>query len=143
MTGPSSHPAAPLPVDIKVRTQSRVLEIAFDDGKAFSLPFEFLRVCSPSAEVRGHGPGQETLQTGKRHVGITAVEPVGNYGLKPIFDDGHDSGIYSWEYLYRLGKEQVLMWEDYLRRLEAAGFTRESGRDAPMMVSGPTGCSSH
>ena len=122
----------PQPTELTVRKQSRVLEIAFDDGTAFSLPFEFLRVYSPSAEVRGHGPGQETLQTGMREVGIVAVEPVGNYAIKPVFSDGHDSGIYSWEYLHHLGTDQQALWEDYLRRLEAAGFTRESGRDVPM-----------
>lgn len=143
MTDSSQATAQPLPTDLVVHTQSRVLEIAFDDGKRFSLPFEFLRVCSPSAEVRGHAPGQETLQTGKRNVGITAVEPVGNYGIKPVFSDGHDSGIYSWEYLHRLGRNQPLMWEDYLRRLEAAGFTRESGRDAPMAENSAGGCSVH
>lgn len=143
MTDSSQTADHPLPTDLVVHTQSRVLEVAFDDGTRFSLPFEFLRVCSPSAEVRGHAPGQETLQTGKRLVGIVAVEPVGNYGIKPVFSDGHDSGIYSWEYLHRLGRNQPLMWEDYLRRLEAAGFTRESGRDAPMPEAAAGGCSVH
>lgn len=134
----------PQPTGLTVRKQSRVLEIEFDDGATFSLPFEFLRVYSPSAEVRGHGPGQETLQTGMRHIDINAVEPVGNYAIKPVFSDGHDSGIYSWEYLHQLGTGQVAMWEDYLRRLEAAGFTRESGRDAPMSkASAGGGCGHH
>lgn len=144
MTGSKQTPAAPQPTGLTVRKQSRVLEIEFDDGAAFSLPFELLRVWSPSAEVRGHGPGQETLQTGQRNVEITAVEPVGNYAIKPVFSDGHDTGIFSWEYLHHLGTDQDALWEDYLRRLEAAGFTRDSGRDAPMSknVSGGS-CSSH
>ncbi|CAL62971.1 Conserved hypothetical protein [Herminiimonas arsenicoxydans] len=145
MIGSKQTPAAPQPTGLTVRKQSRVLEIEFDDGAAFSLPFELLRVWSPSAEVRGHGPGQETLQTGQRNVEITAVEPVGNYAIKPVFSDGHDTGIFSWEYLHHLGTNQDALWEDYLRRLEAAGFTRESGRDAPMnkaVVSG-SGCGSH
>lgn len=145
MTGSKQTPSTPQPTGLTVRKQSRVLEIEFDDGKSFSLPFELLRVWSPSAEVRGHGPGQETLQTGQRNVEITAVEPVGNYAIKPVFSDGHDTGIFSWEYLHHLGSEKDTLWEDYLRRLEAAGFTRESGRDAPMnkaVVSG-SGCGSH
>lgn len=135
----------PQPSGLTVRKQSRVVEIEFDDGSAFSLPFELLRVYSPSAEVRGHGPGQETLQTGQRHVDIVTVEPVGNYAIKPTFSDGHDSGIFSWEYLHHLGTNQPALWEDYLRRLEAAGFTRESGRDAPMdkAAASSTGCDSH
>ena len=112
-----------------VHKQSRVLEIVFDDGAVFSLPFEFLRVYSPSAEVRGHGTGQEVLQTGKRNVLLTALEPVGNYAVQPHFSDGHNTGIYSWDYLYSLGKNRDSLWEDYLKRLEAAGFTRESGRE--------------
>ncbi len=145
MTGSKQTPLAPQPTGLTVRKQSRVLEVEFDDGAAFSLPFELLRVWSPSAEVRGHGPGQETLQTGQRNVEITAVEPVGNYAIKPVFSDGHDTGIFSWEYLHHLGTNQDALWEDYLRRLEAAGFTRESGRDAAMskaVVSG-SGCGSH
>ena len=90
---------------------------------------------SPSAEVRGHGAGQETLQTGKREVGLTALEPVGSYGVRPIFSDGHDSGIFTWDYLYHLASNRDALWEDYLRRLEAAGFTRETGRDAAMGAS--------
>ncbi len=145
MTGSKHTPPTPQPTGLTVRKQSRVLEVEFDDGKSFSLPFELLRVWSPSAEVRGHGPGQETLQTGQRNVEITAVEPVGNYAIKPVFSDGHDTGIFSWEYLHHLGSDKDALWEDYLRRLEAAGFTRESGRDAPMnkaVVSG-SGCGSH
>lgn len=123
------------PTDIKLRTQSRLLEVSFDDGKQFSFSFEFLRVYSPSAEVKGHGPGQETLQTGKREVLITALEPVGHYAIQPHFSDGHNSGIYSWDYLYRIGIEQEKLWREYGDKLEAAGFTRESGRDAPMQVA--------
>jgi DUF971 family protein len=120
------------PTDITVRTQSRVLDVVFEDGAAFSLPFELLRVYSPSAEVRGHGAGQETLQTGKRDVLLTALAPVGNYAVQPNFSDGHNTGIYSWDYLYWLGKNQARLWEEYGQKLEAAGFTRESGRDASM-----------
>lgn len=130
----------PNPTELTVRKQSRVLEVAFDDGTAFSLPFEFLRVYSPSAEVRGHGAGQEVLQTGKRDVLITALEPVGNYAVQPHFSDGHNTGIYSWEYLHWLGVNQDRLWNEYLQRLEAAGFTRETGRDAPMTVR-HSGCS--
>jgi DUF971 family protein len=130
----------PTPTEIKLRKQSRVLEVGFDDGRLFSFPFEFLRVYSPSAEVKGHGPGQETLQTGKRDVQITALEPVGHYAIQPVFSDGHNSGIYSWDYLYRLGLEQDKLWRDYGDRLEAAGFTRESGRDVAMQAA-KGGCS--
>ena len=137
-TNTSAH--APVPTDIKVRTQSRVLEIAFDDGASYSLPFEFLRVYSPSAEVKGHGPGQETLQTGKRDISLNALEPVGNYAVQPHFSDGHNSGIFSWTYLYWLGSNQARLWEEYGQRLEAAGYTRESGRDAPMQVAKGGGC---
>jgi DUF971 family protein len=141
MTGSKQTPPSPNPTAITVRQQSRVLEIAFDDGAEFSLPFELLRVYSPSAEVRGHGPGQETLQSGKRNVELTALEPVGNYAVQPHFSDGHNTGMYSWDYLYWLGANQPDLWEDYLQRLEAAGFTRESGRDASMTAdAGGHGC---
>lgn len=145
MTGSKQSAVLPQPTGLTVRKQSRVLEVEFDDGNNFSLPFELLRVCSPSAEVRGHGPGQETLQTGKRNVEITGVEPIGNYAIKPAFSDSHDSGIFTWEYLYHLGSNQPALWEDYLRRLEAAGFTRESGRDTAMSKEAAKGgaCSSH
>ncbi len=113
------------PTEITLHQQSRVLEIAFNDGARFKLPFEFLRVYSPSAEVRGHGPGQETLQVGKRNVLLTEVEPAGSYAIKLVFDDGHDSGLYTWEYLYELGKYQDGMWQDYLNKLEAAGASRD------------------
>jgi DUF971 family protein len=131
---------APAPTALTVHKQSRLLEIAFDTGETFSLPFEFLRVYSPSAEVRGHGAGQEVLQTGKRNALITALEPVGNYAVQPHFDDGHNSGIYAWDYLYWLGANQAQLWEDYLKRLEAAGHTRESGRDAAMHAAAGHAC---
>ncbi|MFP5460339.1 MAG: gamma-butyrobetaine hydroxylase-like domain-containing protein [Gammaproteobacteria bacterium] len=115
----------PHPTSIVVHRQSRVLEIEFDQGSAFRLPFELLRVYSPSAEVRGHGPGQEVLQTGKRSVDIVALEPVGNYAVQPRFSDGHATGLYSWDYLYWLGANQETLWNDYLKRLEAAGASRE------------------
>ena len=115
----------PVPTEIKLHQTSRVLEIAYSDGRAFKLPYELLRVYSPSAEVRGHGPGQETLQVGKRDVTIAAVEPVGHYAIQPRFSDGHDSGIFSWDYLYELGTEQDALWERYLARLAAAGASRD------------------
>ncbi len=111
----------PTPTEIKLHQRSRELEIAFDDGSCFRLPCEFLRVYSPSAEVRGHGIGQEVLQLDKEGVNIVAIEPVGNYAVKLFFDDGHNSGIYSWDVLYRLGSQQEALWQDYLRRLREAG----------------------
>ena len=123
-------PSTPRPTAITVHQQSRVLEIAFDDGAVFRLPFELLRVYSPSAEVQGHGPGQEVLQTGKREVQITALEPVGHYAVQPSFSDGHDTGIYSWELLYKLGREQDALWAKYLERLAAAGVDRDAGMGA-------------
>ena len=116
----------PLPTEIKLHQASRVLELAFDDGCVFRLPYEFLRVYSPSAEVRGHGPGQETLQVGKREVGISEVAPVGHYAIQPTFSDGHSSGIYSWDYLYDLGMRQDELWQRYLERLAAAGASRDA-----------------
>jgi DUF971 family protein len=115
----------PQPTEITLHQASRALEIAFADGRSFRLPCEFLRVFSPSAEVRGHGPGQETLQTGKKDVGITAVEPVGQYAVQLRFSDGHDTGIYSWDLLYDYGVNQDTMWRDYLKRLQEAGASRE------------------
>lgn len=115
----------PLPTEIKLHQVSRVLEIAFDDGKIFQLPCEFLRVYSPSAEVRGHGPGQETLQTGKKNVEIKAIEPVGNYAVQLNFSDGHSTGIYSWDILYDYGMRQDELWERYLERLAKAGASRD------------------
>ncbi len=116
------------PTEITLHKQSKLLEIAFNDGARFQLPFEFLRVYSPSAEVRGHGPGQETLQVGKRDVLLTDIEPAGSYAIKLVFDDGHDSGLYTWEYLYELGKYQEGMWKDYLNKLEAAGASRDPAK---------------
>jgi DUF971 family protein len=113
------------PTEITLHQKSKTLEIAFDDGSHFSLPFEFLRVFSPSAEVRGHGPGQEVLQVGKRDVLLTAVEPVGSYAVQLTFDDGHDTGLYTWEYLHHLGSNHEVLWQDYLRQLENAGASRD------------------
>lgn len=113
------------PTDIKLHQKSRILEIAFDDGSHFKLPCEYLRVFSPSAEVRGHGPGQETLQVGKENVNINAIEPVGTYAVCLFFDDGHNTGIYSWEWLHHLGVNHDKLWKDYLARLEQAGVQRK------------------
>ena len=115
----------PRPTEIKLHQVSRVLEVTFDDGKQYRLPCEYLRVFSPSAEVRGHGPGQEVLQVGKREVNVSAVEPVGVYAVKLAFSDGHDTGIYSWDYLYELGQKQESNWKTYLARLETAGKGRD------------------
>jgi DUF971 family protein len=117
--------ATPQPTEIKLHQQSRLLEVAFADGKNFRLPYEFLRVHSPSAEVRGHGPGQEVLQTGKKDVTVLAAEPVGQYAIQLRFSDGHDTGIYSWDLLYDYGERQEKMWQQYLDRLRAAGGSRE------------------
>ena len=114
----------PTPTEIRLHQKSRILEIAFDDGRQFKLPYEYLRVFSPSAEVRGHGPGQEVLQTGKREVEIRSVEPVGSYAIQPTFSDGHATGIYSWDCLYELGLEQEARWASYLKQLEASGQSR-------------------
>jgi len=129
----------PSPVSVTLHQQSRVLEIGFSDGREFRIPFELMRVFSPSAEVQGHGPGQEVLQTGKRLVDISGLEPVGNYALQPTFSDGHDTGIYSWDYLYFLGAQQEELWLDSNKRLAAAGVER----DAPMPEKAGQGCSSH
>ncbi len=118
-------PDTPIPTEIKLHQQSRILEVAFSDGSRFNLPCEYLRVFSPSAEVRGHGPGQEVLQVGKKDVEIKAIEPVGQYAVALVFSDGHDSGIYSWDYLYDLGRKQDFYWQAYLRRLDEAGASRE------------------
>jgi len=117
----------PLPTEIKLHQKSRVLEIAFADGKRFSLPCEFLRVFSPSAEVRGHGPGQEVLQVGKKDVSINRIEPVGTYAVQLYFSDGHDTGIYSWDLFYDYGLHYDEMWRHYLKRLEEAGKNRDKG----------------
>lgn len=127
---------SPAPTDITLHAQSRVLEVGFADGAKFRIPLELMRVYSPSTEVQGHGPGQETLQTGKRLVDITALEPVGNYAVQPTFSDGHDTGIFSWDYLYFLGSQQDSLWQDYERRLAEAGMQR----DAPMAPRASHSC---
>lgn len=113
------------PTDIRLHQRSRKLEIAFDDGQSFELPCEYLRVYSPSAEVRGHSPSQAVLQVGKENVNVTAIEPMGNYAVKLVFDDGHDTGLYTWDYLYELGSSRETLWAEYLRALEAAGHARQ------------------
>ena len=113
------------PTEIRLQKKSRRLLIGFDEGIQFDLSFEYLRVSSPSAEVKGHGPGQETLQTGKENVQVTAIEPVGHYAVRLIFDDGHDTGLYTWKYLYELGSERESRWQAYLDRLKAAGYARQ------------------
>ncbi|TSA06901.1 MAG: DUF971 domain-containing protein [Comamonadaceae bacterium] len=130
---------APAPTALTVHSQSRVLEVSFADGAEFRIPFELMRVYSPSADVQGHGPGQEVLQTGKREVLLSALEPVGNYAVQPTFSDGHDTGIYSWDYLYFLGSKQDQLWADYTARLTAAGVER----DKPMPAKAAAACASH
>ena len=120
------QPGTPRPVEIKLHQKSRLLEISFDDGKSYRLSCEYLRVYSPSAEVRGHGPGQEILQEGKKDVEITAIEPVGHYAVKLVFNDGHDTGLYSWDYLYSLGEDQEKLWARYLERILATGVSRDA-----------------
>lgn len=132
-------PAQPAPTAVTVHQQSRVLEVGFDDGKTFRIPFELLRVYSPSAEVQGHGPGQEVLQTGKREVGITEISAVGHYAVQPRFTDGHESGIFAWSYLYHLGANEGELWAQYEQRLKDAGVDR----DAPMAAGSGHSCSSH
>jgi len=131
------------PTEIKLHQQSRLLEITFDDDVCYQLPYEFLRVYSPSAEVRGHGSGQETLQVGKKEVRVREVLPVGSYAMKIVFDDGHDSGLYTWEYLYDLGKHQAELWQGYLERLAAAGANREPGSDPGPKGGCGGGCGHH
>ena len=135
MAGLTSN--SPTPTSITVHQQSRTLEVAFSDGTDFRIPFELMRVYSPSAEVQGHGPGQEVLQTGKRAVSLTALEPVGNYAVQPTFSDGHDTGIFSWDYLYFLGSQQDELWRKYEGRLKAAG----ADRDSPMAGSAASAAS--
>jgi DUF971 family protein len=130
---------SPIPTEITAHGQSGVLEVAFSDGARFRIPFELMRVFSPSAEVQGHGPGQEVLQTGKREVGLVNLEPIGNYAVKPTFSDGHDTGLFSWDYLYHLGRDQDQLWSQYLQRLASAGMDR----DAPMAGPGGHACASH
>ena len=131
----------PIPTEIKLHQKSREMELSFPDGSHFRLSYEFLRVHSPSAEVRGHGPGQETLQTGKRNVEILALEPVGNYAVQPVFSDGHDSGIYSWDLLYRLGQNHDKLWTDYLAQLKAADASRDIDSTTQPPKTG--GCGKH
>ncbi len=130
---------SPTPTALTVHSKSRLLEVTFSDGAEFNIPFELMRVYSPSAEVQGHGPGQEVLQTGKRDVAVVELEAIGNYAVKPVFSDGHESGIFSWDYLYYLGSQQARLWDDYNRRLEAAGALR----DAPMIKDAGPACGSH
>ena len=130
---------SPTPQALTVHAQSRVLEVSFSDGAAFRIPFELMRVYSPSAEVQGHGEGQEVLQTGKRHVTVQSLEPVGNYAVQPVFSDGHDTGIFSWDYLYYLGAQQADLWAQYEARLQAAG----RDRDGPMPAAAVSACASH
>jgi DUF971 family protein len=132
-------PTTPQPTAITVHQHSRVLEIGFSDGQHFRIPFELMRVYSPSAEVQGHGPGQEVLQTGKRNVDLTALEPVGNYGVQPTFSDGHQSGIFSWDYLHFLGSQADKLWREYEERLQQAGVDR----DAPMNTGAGAACGHH
>ncbi|GAB3411215.1 DUF971 domain-containing protein [Massilia agilis] len=136
----------PNPTSLTVHQKSGLLDIAFDDGAAFAIPFELMRVYSPSAEVKGHGPGQEVLQVGKRDVRIDGIEPVGNYAVRPLFTDGHNTGIYTWDYLYKLGNEQQQLWQAYLDRLHDAGFAGDSGREPGTVVPGAPvqhGCGHH
>ena len=133
-------PDTPQPTALTVHQASRTLEISFDNGAHFQIPFELMRVYSPSAEVQGHGPGQEVLQTGKREVGILDIAAVGHYAVQPLFSDGHESGIFSWDLLYKLGAEQADLWQRYEERLQAAGLDR----DAPMSkAASGSACSSH
>jgi DUF971 family protein len=132
-------PTTPQPTAVTVHQQSRVLEVGFADGSEFRIPFELMRVYSPSAEVQGHGPSQEVLQTGKREIDIVSLNPVGNYAVLPVFSDGHNTGIYSWDYLYFLGSQQAQLWTQYEERLAAAGMSR----DAPMAAPSGSACSSH
>ena len=133
------HKNSPTPEDITVHSQSRVLEVLFSDGQRFRIPFELMRVYSPSAEVQGHGPGQETLQTGKRDVTIDGLEAVGNYAVQPAFSDGHDSGLFSWDYLYFLGSQEAKLWAEYNARIQSAGVDR----DQPMIAASGPACGGH
>jgi len=133
--------STPVPTAITLHRASKMLEIVFDDGSEFMLPFEFLRVYSPSAEVRGHGPGQEVLQLGKRDVDILDLEPVGNYAVRPRFSDGHDSGLYSWDYFYLLGQQRDTLWQEYLDRLAREGGSRDPADNPPPAPK--TGCGGH
>ena len=133
----------PSPTEIKLHQKSRVFEISFDSGERFELPYEYLRVFTPSAEARGHGPGQEVLQVGKREVGIERIEPVGTYAIRPVFSDGHDSGLYSWDMLYNLGKHHDELWQTYLDRLESEGKSRNPEDNPPEPAKKSGGCGHH
>lgn len=133
----------PNPTEIKLHQKSRIFEIAFDSGERFELSCEYLRVFTPSAEARGHGPGQETLQVGKRDVNIERIEPVGTYAIRPVFTDGHDSGLYSWDMLYNLGKHHDELWHAYLERLEAEGKSRDPADNPPEPAAKKGGCGHH
>jgi len=135
----NDRPSPRLPTSITVHQRTPILEVGFDDGAGFRIPFELMRIYSPSAEVQGHGPGQEILQTGKRDVEVTALEPIGNYAVLPHFSDGHESGIYSWDYLYFLGSQQAELWRQYEDRLAQAGVDR----DAPMAAATPASSCGH
>ncbi len=133
----------PYPTEIKLRQKSRLLELSFEDGAHFELTHEFLRVFTPSAEARGHAPGQEVLQVGKREVFIERLETVGNYAIRPVFSDGHDSGLYSWDLLYGLGKQRDKLWQAYLERLQRAGASRDAPPEAAARPSQHAGCGKH
>ncbi|MFZ2853961.1 MAG: DUF971 domain-containing protein [Rhodocyclaceae bacterium] len=135
--------STPLPTEIKLHQKSRVLELVFDNGERFELSYEFLRVFTPSAEARGHAPGQETLQVGKRDIAIERIEPVGNYAIKPVFSDGHDSGLYSWDMLYNLGAHRDELWQTYLDRLSAEGASRDPADCPPPAEKPRGGCGGH
>ena len=131
------------PTEIKLHQKSRILELSFEDGERFELTYEFLRVFTPSAEARGHGPGQEVLQFGKRDVGIERIEAVGNYAIRPVFSDGHESGLYSWDLLYNLGKNRDQLWQAYLDRLQQEHRSREADESPASRITSHSGCHKH
>ena len=135
--------ATPNPTGITLHNKSKVLEVSFADGQTFRIPFELMRVYSPSAEVQGHGPGQEVLQTGKREVAVIDLASVGNYAVQPTFSDGHDSGIFSWDYLYMLGAQQDDLWARYQQRLQTAGVERDAPMAGKVAAGGAHACGSH
>jgi DUF971 family protein len=139
MYDPAPMSESPTPTEIKLHQKSRLLEVAFSDGRSFSLSYEFLRVFSPSAEVRGHGPGQEVLQTGKRDVDVISLDPVGSYAVQPTFSDGHATGIYSWDYLYSLGADRERLWGEYLKKLASAGQSRDLEQGLTTLKTSPSG----
>lgn len=133
----------PIPTDIRLHQQSRLLELVYESGERFELSYEFLRVFTPSAEARGHGPGQEVLQTGKREIGIERIEPVGTYALRFVFSDGHDSGLYSWDLLYNLGQHRDELWAEYLKQIEAQGLSRDVDTTSKPAPAKGGGCGHH